>query len=272
MKLENTTSHTKVRHRNEINTTFSLLPLSARRILFMAIAQLDSKKMIPDSDTFKITASEYAFIADIDVSVAYKQLKEGVEELQRSVLSIQKSKLLEPFKRAGDPMLPNAKSKSPKDTFRMLNITEYCDYSESGAFVELKFTRTMEPYISMLAGGYTTQVLLSAARLSEPNASALYQLLRKNISLGKVNYFEISINELKDELNLFTVQKNEKSYSYPEFKDFKRYVLLKSIKTILSVTEFVSLDFEVSKKIQRKAHILKFFYSINKETSVDDNQ
>lgn len=45
MKLANVTPKTKIRHRNEINTTFSMLPLSARRILFMAIAQLDSKNV-----------------------------------------------------------------------------------------------------------------------------------------------------------------------------------------------------------------------------------
>lgn len=43
---------------------------------------------------FRITAKEYAFIADIDTSVAYKQLKEGAEELQVSVIRIPKNKLI----------------------------------------------------------------------------------------------------------------------------------------------------------------------------------
>ncbi|MGQ7190782.1 RepB family plasmid replication initiator protein, partial [Escherichia sp. HC-CC] len=68
------TKKTKIRHRNEINSTFSSLPLSARRILFMAMAQIDSREELSEGATFRITAREYAFIADIDVTGAYRQL------------------------------------------------------------------------------------------------------------------------------------------------------------------------------------------------------
>lgn len=44
MNLLKVTPKTKIRHRNEINNTFSALPLSARRILFMAMAQIDSRQ------------------------------------------------------------------------------------------------------------------------------------------------------------------------------------------------------------------------------------
>lgn len=77
MNLLSVTKKTKIRHRNEINSTFSSLPLSARRILFMAMAQIDSREELSEGATFRITAREYAFIADIDVTGAYRQLKEG---------------------------------------------------------------------------------------------------------------------------------------------------------------------------------------------------
>ncbi|WP_254503682.1 replication initiation protein, partial [Salmonella enterica] len=88
MNLLSVTKKTKIRHRNEINSTFSSLPLSARRILFMAMAQIDSREELSEGATFRITAREYAFIADIDVTGAYRQLKEGAEELQASVIRI----------------------------------------------------------------------------------------------------------------------------------------------------------------------------------------
>ncbi|MCV5960802.1 replication initiation protein, partial [Escherichia coli] len=68
MNLLSVTKKTKIRHRNEINSTFSSLPLSARRILFMAMAQIDSREELSEGATFRITAREYSFIADIDVT------------------------------------------------------------------------------------------------------------------------------------------------------------------------------------------------------------
>ncbi|EAT5078559.1 Initiator of plasmid replication, partial [Salmonella enterica] len=52
MNLLSVTKKTKIRHRNEINSTFSSLPLSARRILFMAMAQIDSREELSEGATF----------------------------------------------------------------------------------------------------------------------------------------------------------------------------------------------------------------------------
>lgn len=268
MKLQSVSPKTKIRHRNEINSTFSQLPLPSRRVLFMAIAQIDAKKLIPDGAVYRITAKEYADIANVDLSVAYKQLKSGAEELQKSTISIPKSELLKPFKRAGEPLLTRPTAKLPKDTIYSLNITEYCAYSESEGFIELRFTRTMEPYVSLLAGGYyTTQVLLSAARLSENNSSALYQLIRKNISQGKTKYFDIEIKYLKDELGLYTDTVNERKYFYEEFKIFNRDFLKKTTKAIKETTEIKDLKFEIIEKEGRKAFKIRFSYTLDESES-----
>lgn len=266
MKLQGVSPGTKIRHRNEINSTFSQLPLPARRVLFMAIAQIDAKKLIPDGEVYRITAKEYSDIANVDLSVAYKQLKYGAEELQKSTLSIPKSELLKPFKRAGESFLPKPASKTPKDTIYSLNITEYCAYSESEGFIELRFTRTMEPYVSLLAGGYyTTQVLLSAARLSENNSSVLYQLIRKNISQGKIKFFDIEINTLKDEVGLFSDTQGERKYLYEEFKVFNRDFLKKTMKAIRDTTEIKDLDCNVIEKTGRRAFKIRFTYALKEE-------
>lgn len=262
MKLKNVTPNTKIRHRNEINTTLSQLPLAARRLLFMAIAQVeDTKRMLPEGEIFRIRASEYAEVADINVSLAYRQMKEGAETLQKSTLAVPREQLLEPFKRAGTPLMPRA---TAKDAVMVLNITDYCEYSETAGYIDIRFTRTMEPYISLLAGGYTTQVLLSATRLSETNASNLYQLVRKNISMGKGKFFEVYIDELKDELGLFTIENGMKSYQYEEFKTFNHRFLKKTVETIRETTELKDLTFEVCEKLGRKAMKLRFSYTISK--------
>lgn len=264
MKLKNVTPNTKIRHRNEINSTLSQLPLTARRILYMAIAQVeDTKKMLPDGEVFRIRASEYAQVADVNVSTAYRQMKDGAEKLQTSTLAVPRDQLLEPFKRDGNSIAV-AKKVSAKDAIRVLNITEYCEYSESAGYVDIKFTRIMEPYISLLAGGYTTQVLLSATRLSENNASTLYQLIRKNISMGRWKYFDIDIDELKDELGLYSIENGIKTYSYEAFKTFNNSFLKRTVNAIREATELKDLSYEISEKLGRKAVKLRFSYSVSK--------
>ncbi|MGK0272784.1 MAG: hypothetical protein ACI88H_003460, partial [Cocleimonas sp.] len=66
MDLANISSKTKVRHKTDINRTLSQMPLSSRRVLFMAIAQLDSKRLIKKGQVFRIYASEYAKIAKLE--------------------------------------------------------------------------------------------------------------------------------------------------------------------------------------------------------------
>ncbi len=54
LTLARVSRKTKIRHRNEINNTFSSLPLAARRILFMAMAQLDSKNGLTEGQIFRL--------------------------------------------------------------------------------------------------------------------------------------------------------------------------------------------------------------------------
>lgn len=257
----NFSENTKIRHRHEINATFSKMALPAKRVLFMAIAQVDSKKLIESGQTFIVNAQDYSKIANVNISVAYRQLKEAGEELQRMTLEIPKSELLPPFQRAGEPLIWK---KPVGNGFRLLNLTEYIDYEAGSGFIEINFTRQMEPYICRLKDGYTTQVLLSAVRLSDSNASNLYQLIRKKISSGMIKYFDISIDDLKDELSLFKldIDTNEKVYLYPDFKDFNKKVLKKSIISITELTELNNIQVGIVEKRHRKAYALRFSYSL----------
>ncbi len=137
MNLLSVTKKTKIRHRNEINSTFSSLPLSARRILFMAMAQIDSREELSEGATFRITAREYAFIADIDVTGAYRQLKEG-QKNQASVIRIPRNQLLTA---QGNQSSGHTKKrgKLPSDAVRLMNLTAFCDYVESEGYIDIAF-------------------------------------------------------------------------------------------------------------------------------------
>ena len=231
----------------------------------MAIAQLDSKKLVTKGQIFRIYASEYAKIAQIEMNTAYEQLKAAALDLQRQLIGIPKDQLLPPIPRIGDrPWI------KPVGTgIRMLNVTEYCDYEDGDGYVDINFSRQMEPYICMIEGNYTTQVLLSSARLRDTNASNLYQLIRQKISEKKDRYFDIGVDELKDELSLFTIYNKQKTYTYSLFKDFNKVVIKRSIETIIDTTEIKEINMEIIERKQRKASKLRFTYRINDQMKFD---
>ncbi|EBJ5114486.1 replication initiation protein [Salmonella enterica] len=269
MNLLKVTPKTKIRHRNEINNTFSALPLSARRILFMAMAQIDSRQELSKGEVFRITAKEYAFIADIDTSVAYKQLKEGAEELQASVIRIPKNKLIASVQ-GDESEKASKKRKIPSDAVRVMNLTSFCDYVESEGYVEIGFSNVIEPYITMLKDSYTTQVLLSSVRLTDQNANILYQYIRKQISNGKNKSFDVYISDLKEELELFKIEDGEKVYLYQNYKDFNKAFLNKNIEKINQFTEIKKLSVSIIERVARKATKLRFSYQVDKESEGQD--
>ena len=259
MELANVSSKTKVRHKTDINKTLSKMPLSSRRVLFMAIAQLDSKRLIKQGQVFRIYASEYAKIANLEMNTAYEQLKAAALDLQKQVIGIPKPQLLPPIPRAGE----HPWKKPSGNGIRMLNVTEYCDYEDGDGYVDIAFSRQMEPYICMIEGKYTTQVLLSSARLRDTNANNFYQLIRQKISEKKDRYFEIGVDELKDELGLYTTKNKERIYSYPLYKDLNKFVIKKSVDTIKDTTEIKDLAVEIIERKSRKATKLRFSYRVD---------
>jgi hypothetical protein len=107
--------------------------------------------------------------------------------------------------------------------------------------------------------------LISAARLSDVNAANIYQLIKKKISQGNKRHFDIKVDELKDELNLYTKRKKEKIYAYERFKDFNRKVIKKSLDTISKTTEVTNAKVDIIEKKGRKAYLLRVSYEINNQ-------
>lgn len=256
---------TKIRHRNEINKTLAQLPLSAKRVLCLALVSVDTKKPLEPGKIFKVTADTYSSITQVKPSVAYRQLKEGAELLNNSKLSLSSDDIAALAKELG---LPDSMKKS----FERLDmgITDYCAYSQNEGFVVLKFTSTIHPYISNLIGGenkFTTQLLTSAMRLSGQYSWALYQLVRKNYSKFKLkNHFLIQLNELKDELIAYSIDDDGNvEYKYPDFPIFKREVINKAIKEINEKTEIKLLSCLVESKEGRKVSVLRFEFHIDEE-------
>ncbi|MGP3200513.1 replication initiation protein (plasmid) [Serratia marcescens] len=264
------TKKTKIRHRNELNKTLSQLPLQAKRVVYLALAPIDSKNPIENGRIFKVTASDLSEAAGISLTLAYQQLKEGAKLLKDSSLLLTGNDIVLLSKDLG---LPYTEKNRPNEID--LSITDYCAYFNNSGYLEIRFSRSMEPYISNLVGEknrYTTKFLSSAVKLSGMYSSSLYQLIRKNY-LMKSSYvkFKISINDLKDELLAYEVGENEEVvYKYPEFPIFKREVLNKAIKEITSKTEVVDIQITIVEKVGKKASKLLFECQVKDEVLSDD--
>ena len=253
---------TKVRHRNELNSTLSTLPMIAKKVLFLAMSQINTKNELDNDHVFYVTASDYTKWVNVKADAAYLALKEGASILDSVILKLRNDEVLEV---SSELKLPFNSNNAP-DSLN-LSLTEFSAYYKNEGRVGIKFTNSANKYLCKLVGTekkYTTQVLLSVVRLSSVNSSSLYQLIRKKISNNsRIRDFEISINELKDELNLYILdKKGKKEYKYTDFPAFKRDVLNKSVKEIVKNTEIKDLCFEVSGKIGRKADKLIFKFAL----------
>ncbi|EFB1701094.1 replication initiation protein, partial [Escherichia coli] len=232
---------TKVRHRNELNSTLSTLPMAAKKVLFLAMCQINSKNEFDDDHIFYVTVADYIKWVQVKSDAAYLALKEGANILDTTLLKLKHDEILE----LGSELGLNFTKSNVPDSMN-LSLTIFSSYYRNEGRVGIKFTKEAKRFLCKLIGEekrYTTQVLLSVVRLTSVNAASLYQLIRKIYSNNaRANSFEMTIEELKDELNLYTIGAGGmKDYKYPDYPAFKRDVLNKSIKEIMKHTEVKNL-------------------------------
>lgn len=266
--MRTVTGLTKVRHRNEVGVTLASLSLSAKRVLFLALCQIDSKEMLND-EILEVDANLFSKTTTLDKYAAYAALKEGAKVLASTTLVLNRDDLKNLSNELG---IATSKNKMPDRLD--LNLTEFCAYYDHLAIVRIKFTNTAKRYFSKLIGSenrYTTQVLKSVVILNSVNSTNLYQVIRKYYSLNPASKsFEISVDQLKDEMGLYHIENGEKVYKYPKYSFFIRDVINKSIKEIIEKTEIKTIKFTVVGKKGRMVHMLKFEYSLNEDTSISD--
>lgn len=263
--VKTVTGLTKVRHRNEVGVTLASLSLSAKRVLFLALCQIDTKEML-DDDILEVDADFFSKATSLDKYASYAALKEGAKVLSSTTLVLNRDDL----KNLADELgILSSKNKIPDRLD--LNLTEFCAYYDHLATVRIKFTNTAKRYFSKLIGSenrYTTQVLKSVVLLNSVNSTNLYQVIRKYYSQNSSKKsFDISVDDLKEEMGLYTIEEGEKKYKYPKYSFFVRDVINKSINEIIEKTEINQLSFSVVGKKGRMAHMLRFEFSRNEKSS-----
>jgi plasmid replication initiation protein len=242
----------KIYHDNNLKPELMDMELAPRRILWLILAKLEKEglDLIFNPDyVFIITAKEYATLCGISESVAYKQLKIGVEIIRTHLMRILEKDVL-----TEDEM----KGKN-KDRMVIFTVANHGVYSDGDGYIELKLDPIMAPYISRLKSNFTGQFLLSALRLPDSNANKIYLLLCEWISSGMSLYKEISIDELKSILVISQYK------SYQKFKVFKQSFWSKSIKNLIKETEFSKIEMEIIERRGRKAYKVRISYEYTQQ-------
>lgn len=251
----------KIRHSNKLNATLSALPVSAKKSFLMALRQVDPRASIKSGTLFTIKAADYANEANIGIKEAYRQLRDGAYYLQQSYFSFDDKDIasMRDYLR-----LPDHFKKSKN---LVINLMKAVSYESESSLLTLEFNDYILPLITLLKGEeekYTTQILHSSMVLKSAYSYSFYQFLRKCFSSNKwVNVIEIDIDDLKKELLCYDVVEDEVIYKYEKLAFFKKEVLNKAIKEILSKTEFKEIYIENGKKEGKKVKSLKIIYNID---------
>lgn len=138
---------TKVRHRNELNSTLSSLPMVSKKVLFLILSQINSKNEFDNDHVFYITANDYAKWVKVNIDTAYSALKEGALILDNVLLKLKHEEIIS---LSDDLNLPFNIKNAPD--YLNLSLTEFSAYYKNEGRIGIKFTRSAKQYLCKLIG------------------------------------------------------------------------------------------------------------------------
>ena len=159
-----------VKSNDLINASYNLGVVEQRLLLLCIIAARKKDRVLSPSDIFYIHASEYIEQFDVDRSVAYRALAEGIKGIYDSEIKL-----------------------TSKNSRKKINI-RWCwkaEYDEDHATVGVAFTDDVIPLISALEQRFTSYDIDQIAKLTSKYAIRLYELVIAWRSINKTPVFEL---------------------------------------------------------------------------------
>lgn len=181
------------------------LSLNEQKIIIACIAKHDTTKPLQVTDTFKITANEFAELTGVELNSAYGLLKDAAESLFNRYVIIDNP----------DPNNPKLK----RTRTRWIGAI---DYMADNATLELHFAFRMLPYLSQLKSQFTKYELRYIGGMSSKYGIRLYELLAQYRGIGRR---EFEITWLREH---FEIEQDE----YCVINDFKKRVIDAAVKDI----------------------------------------
>jgi len=217
----------KVTQSNKLIEASHTLTLNEKRLVLCAASLIDSRKPLPKDGYLTIRADTFADVFGLKVKHAYEALDDAATKLfNRDIRRYAKGKVVE-----------------------RMRWVFHVKYKEGQGCVELGFSPTVLPHLTMLNKEFTSYQLKQIGSLSSFYAVRLYELMSQFLKIGER---ECSLVQLRQMLDL-----GEK---YQDVKDMRKRVLDPALKELNSST-----DLTVVAEPNRKGRkIIGFAFTITK--------
>ena len=142
--------------------------------------------------------------------------------------------------------------------YKFSHFFSFIEYHENEGIIDFRFDKSLKPYLLQLKENFTKSDLKYVLKLKTPYSVRIYHLLKQ---FEQTRWRKITLEELKEILGV--------EDKYPEYRDFKRRILLPSLKQINQHTDLF-IDYEEDKNYTRK--IQKLHFSITPKNSLESQK
>lgn len=224
------TSRNIVTQSNRLIEAAHTLTLNEKRLLALATSMLDGRKPLPKDGILLIRADMFAEAFGTDPKNTYAFLKDAADRLyERDVRNYKGGKMV-----------------------KRMRWVYLCDYKEGRGCVELGFSPTVVPHLTMLNKEFTSYRLQQIGDLSTFYAIRLYELMAQFLKLKER---ECTLEQLRTMLDL--------GGKYTNVKDLRKRVLDPGIQEVNLHT-----DLTVTVEPRRKGRsIIGFTFTIRPKLS-----
>lgn len=218
----------KVTQSNKLIEASHTLTLNEKRLVLAAASLIDPRKPLPKDGYLTVRADSFADVFGLDVRHAYEALDDAASRLfERDIRRYSKGKVVE-----------------------RMRWVFHVKYREGQGCVELGFSPTVLPHLTMLNREFTSYQLKQIGSLSSFYAVRLYELMSQFLKLGQR---ECTLDQLRQMLDL--------GDKYQDVKDMRKRVLDPAIKEVNAGT-----DLTVTAEPRRQGRkIIGFSFTIKKD-------
>lgn len=207
------------------------LSIAEQRIMLACISQVRRDQSLTDEVLYSVSAAEIAAMSNTSTKQAYRELEKAALRLKRREVRLIQE--------------PNGQGHKRK--VMVTGWVQTIIYVEEEGRVELRFTKDMLPYLTLLTEQFTRYALADVAQMTSAHGIRLYELLSQWRSAGER---EVEIGWFRQ-----TLQLEDK---YPAIKDLKRRVIEPAIEQINELSP-LWVKWEQRKTGRRVSH-LKFTF------------
>lgn len=211
------------------------LSLIEQRLVLIAISKINAVEILSENKVFRITSSEYSSAFGMTQDSAMREMRTAVVRLyDASIKVIDKDK----------------KYSDIKGGHRWITGHQYTD---TGGFVELRFSPEIAPYLYKLKGNFTKYQIINITKMSSIYAIRIYEMLMQWKT--KKTLF-ITVDQLRDRLML-------DSDSYKAFANIKQKIIDKAVEEINQHSD-ITTSYELV-KTGKKVTSIRFGYEFKSQ-------